>query len=102
MKHCLNNEFDAKNDFTINVGELLPVIFAVLTLEHLGLLLPGDVIRSTSDNDCVVSWIRSFRAKAPLALDLLKLLVLTLCLSQLILATAYALQSGFKLRAADC
>ena len=48
----------------------------VLTLEHLGLLLPGDVIHSTSDNDCVVSWIRSFRAKAPLALDLLKLLVL--------------------------
>ena len=72
----LGNEFDAKNDFTINVGELLPVIFAVLTLEHLGLLLPGDVIHSTSDNDCVVCWIRSFRAKAPLALDLLKLLVL--------------------------
>ena len=70
---------DALHSHLIHVGDsLAPGMWSIKKSPdwHLGLLLPGDVIHSTSDNDCVVSWIRSFRSKAPLALDLLKLLVL--------------------------
>ena len=73
-----NRPFDEEHDFTINLMEFLPVLYAILALEHWDLLRRGDVFCFTGDNSCVCSWIARLRARSPLAQDLLKLLTLSL------------------------
>lgn len=70
--------FDEEVDWTVNVAEFLPILFALLALESWGVLRAGDALVYTTDNGACVSWLTKYRARSPLAQDLLKLFVCAL------------------------